>query len=577
MSENQSPKWVVEVSDKFSSGVSHAFILHGNVSDYVFCGISVRSYLVKMLASREVIAFYNRSSGISFPVESMRDEFMKIVGLSGEDNSEMSEVLAALGGGSQASGGDLPTNPGSALPLLERFLRESPEGSAAVVVEYAETIVPDGDVAVMSPDDRTNLVTVVRWGRDPKIQANGNVVFLVTENLISVNQAIRAAASKFEAIEIPFPNSDDRKGFVDFYLSENPVDMEMTAVSLANLTAGLSLVHIEDIFLRAEIEGVLSVDLVKERKDSIVSSEFGDVIEIVDPEYGFERIGGLEHVKNFFRKSVIRPMREGNLGRVPMGVLMTGPAGTGKSAVAVAVAKESGVNFVVLNLARILGQYVGNSERNLEKALRVIKSMSPTIVFIDEIDQSISRGSGGDSGVSNRIFKRLLEFMSDTGNRGRVMFLAATNRPDLMDAALRRPGRFDKKVPFLVPNEREREAIFQVMTGVYGVDVSGIPVEAISNTSGWTGAEIEAAVVKASELVYDEDLFPMDAIVEATRRLSPSTSDIEFMTMLAIQETNDIDLLPEEWRERAKDRKAVEKAVEENRPAEDRRRGGRSL
>ena len=142
---------------------------------------------------------------------------------------------------------------------------------------------------------------------------------------------------------------------------------------------------------------------------------------------------------------------------------MTGPAGTGKSAVAEAVAHEAGVNAVVLNLARILGQYVGNSERNLEKALQAIKSLAPTIVFIDEIDQSVSRGGSGDSGVSNRIFKRLLEFMSDTGNRGQVLFLAATNRPDLLDAALRRPGRFDKKIPFLIPDESERAAIIQVM------------------------------------------------------------------------------------------------------------------
>ena len=203
-----------------------------------------------------------------------------------------------------------------------------------------------------------------------------------------------------------------------------------------------------------------------------------------------------------------------------MGVLMTGPAGTGKSAVAQAVAKESGVNAVSLNLARILGQYVGNSERNLEKALRAIKSLAPTIVFIDEIDQSVSRGGSGDSGVSSRIFKRLLEFMSDTGNRGQVVFLAATNRPDLMDAALRRPGRFDKKIPFLIPDAEERLAIFQVMAAKY--EMAGKPsAAAIDSTEGWTGAEIEAAVVKAAELIDDEDLLPEDAITAATQRLSP--------------------------------------------------------
>lgn len=576
MSENNGrPEWVKEVFNKFSSGVAHGFILHGNVSDYVVPGVSVKKYISRLLGSREIVAFYNRSEGITFATASMKEKFSEIVGLS-EKKDDFADVLSALGGGSGNSG-DLPTSPTAALPLLEKLLKSAGEGKAAVVVEFAEVIVPNGDINSMSPDDRTNLVTVLRWGRDSEIANAANPVFLISENLIDLHGSIRAASSKFEAVEIPLPSRSDRLSFIEWYCETQGSEMEMSADALSNLTAGLSLIHIEDIFLRAEIEGSVTVSLVKERKDSIVSSEFGEVIEIVDPRFGWEMIGGLDHVKNFFNRSVIRPMREGVSNRVPMGVLMTGPAGTGKSAVAEAVAKESGVNFVNLNFARILGQYVGNSERNLEKALRAIKSLSPTIVFIDEIDQSVKRGEGGDSGVSSRLFKRLLEFMSDTGNRGRVMFLAATNRPDLMDAALRRPGRFDKKVPFLVPNEIERSAIFSVMARKFEIGDVEVSGSAVKETQGWTGAEIEAAVVKAAELIYDENLSAENAIVEAVRRLSPSTSDIEFMTALALAECNDLDLLPAEYRERAKDRKAVEAQVENLRPADDRRRGGRSL
>ncbi len=176
---------------------------------------------------------------------------------------------------------------------------------------------------------------------------------------------------------------------------------------------------------------------MRERKQDIIASEYAAVLEILEPSFGWEAIGGLEHVKRFFHRSVILPMAQANTRRIPMGVLMTGPAGTGKSVVAEAVAREAGVNAVVLNLARILGQYVGNSERNLEKALQAIKSLAPTIVFIDEIDQSVSRGGSGDSGVSSRIFKRLLEFMSDTGNRGQV---ALSGRHQPSRSARRRPA-----------------------------------------------------------------------------------------------------------------------------------------
>jgi transitional endoplasmic reticulum ATPase len=183
---------------------------------------------------------------------------------------------------------------------------------------------------------------------------------------------------------------------------------------------------------------------------------------------------------------------------------------------------------------------------------------------MDEIDQSIrrGRGEGEGSGVSNRVFKRIMEFMSQTRHRGRVVFLAATNRPDLMDAALRRPGRFDKKIPFLIPGEEERKEIFKVMSRKYGgLTLSHIPEEVINYTKGWTGAEIEAAVIKAVELKEDEGLPFTEALVEAVQRVRPSTADIEMMTRLAIEETNDIDLLPNEYKRMLKVNKQMVERV----------------
>lgn len=224
------------------------------------------------------------------------------------------------------------------------------------------------------------------------------------------------------------------------------------------------------------------------------------------------------------------------------------------------------MNCVILNPAKIFGQFVGNTERNLDRALRAIEAMSPVLVFIDEIDQAVSRGGTGDSGVSNRVFKRLLEFMSDTTHRGKVVFLAATNRPDMIDAALRRPGRFDKKIPFLVPEREERASIFSVMARRYGLGEVKVSKAVLDGTENWTGAEIEAATVKASELVEDENLKPAEALNEAVKRFRPSTSDIEFMTLLAVKECNDMDLLPPKYREQMKDRAVLESRIEQLQP-----------
>lgn len=549
------PKWVETLLKKYTSGIAHAFILHFNVHDYVVPGVPLQAYLSKLLVSRDVIAFYNLAEGITFPTPSMRDKFINTVGLNNTAN-DPNDPLAAL---MELQGGqdELPRAPGQALLALERLLKS--ETKSAVIIEAAEAVIPNGDIATMSPSDRTNLVTIARWGRDPQIMAQGNIVILITENLSDIHPTIRAASSKYESIEISLPDEAARREFIETLWKPEYV----TPQEAARLTAGLSLIHIEDVFLRAEAEGALSHALISERKKEIIATEFGEVLEIMEPRFGWEMIGGLEYVKDFFTRSVIRPMREGRYNRVPMGVLMTGPAGTGKTAVAEAVAFEAGVNFVILNLARILGQYVGQSERNLEKALRAIESLAPCGVFIDEIDQAVNRGSSGDSGVSNRIFKRLLEFMSDTGHRGRIIFLAATNRPDLMDAALRRPGRFDKKIPFLVPDETEREAIFKVMLRKYDLDETDIPDECVQKTEGWTGAEIEAAVVKAAEVMEDRSLDLEDALVYAVNAITPSTADIEFMTYLAIRECNDKDLLPPQYRSLLNDRKALEAKIAE--------------
>lgn len=551
-------KWIEELHAKYTSGVAHAFLLHFNVHDFVAPNMPARQYLSKLLIGSadnplmDLVVFYDRAHGFSFPMESMKQNCIELLEL----DQAMDPMLAALNGGAEP---ELPTAPAEALPMLDRLLHCA---NVAVIIEAAETIVPESPIGTMAPEDRDALVTISSWGRDPQIAAYGNIVILLTENQTDIHSQIRAASAKFESIMLDIPTEAQRAEYIDTLKTSYDFEWDITPEQLARATAGLSLIHIQDILLRAAQVGALTFSLVKERKDDIIRSEY-EVIEIMEPTHGWEAIGGLERVKQFFNRSVIDPIKAGNNKRVPMGILMTGPAGTGKSIVAEAVAKESGINAVNLNMARILGQYVGNSERNLEKALQAIKSLAPTIVFIDEIDQSVSRGESGDSGVGSRIFKRLLEFMSDTSNRGQVVFLAATNRPDLMDAALRRPGRFDRKIPFLIPDADEREAIFLVMADKYEIGATHIPYEAIDNCEGWTGAEIEAAIVKASELIEDEDLDPSTAILQAVYRLSPSTADIDFMTQLAIKECNDMDLLPPRYQESLLERDARKTPTQE--------------
>lgn len=570
---NNNPRWWDELLVK--TRIAHSFILHFNTIDYASPEAPIRlpTYLAKKLSQCEIVAVYSLNRGVTIPFEPMKQKALEILGLANKDQGSNDPTLDALrlvGAAPAADEQELPRSPIDALPLLDKLLRiprtqgdgDTPPPMAAVIIERAELIVPDADLATMSLEDRTALATIVKWGTDAEIEKAGNPIILIVGTLADLHKELRTARNRFEAIEVPLPDFGARRRYIERYMNERGqfvLDDGLTIEAVANATAGLSLIQVEDILLRAEGTGVLTSDLIWGRKQSIIKTEFGDVLEILDPRFGFDDIGGFEYIKEFFLRNVIRPIREGRKKRVPMGVLMTGPAGTGKSIMAEAVAKEAGVNAVRLHIGgQITPKWQGEGERNLEKALRAIAGLAPTLVFIDEIDQGVKRGDdGGSSQQDQRIFQRLLEFMADTSHRGEIVFLAATNRPDLMDAALRRPGRFDKKVPFLISSRGERDAIFRVMARRYlGQEVEA-PDEVLDSTEGWTGAEIEAAVVKAAEIVEDENVEPTWALSQAVQRLSPSTADIQLMTLLAVAECNDRDLLPPKYREMLDDRAAL--------------------
>ena len=150
---------------------------------------------------------------------------------------------------------------------------------------------------------------------------------------------------------------------------------------------------------------------------------------------------------------VAENIREGRRNRVPMGILFTGPMGTGKTFVAEAFAKECGLTTIKLKNFR--SKWVGATEGNLERILSVIQAIGQIIVIIDEGDRAFGGGDGdGDGGTCSRVIGRIKEFMSDTENRGRVLFVLMTNRPDKLDVDIKRAGRLDRKIPFLYPQTR---------------------------------------------------------------------------------------------------------------------------
>lgn len=575
----QTPNFIASLIEKYRAAIAHVFLLHFNVNDYVVSRIPLKTYLAGLFRKKELIVYYDRSGGIRFATAGMEEKARKLLGLDAEPDEALVALQAVTG--NSGKGLPLPKQPRDALVFLEKLLRlKRPEDNApvgvVVIIEYAESLVPNGDMAGMSPEDRDNIITIRRWARDGEIQASGNLVILLAENLTEVHISLRTASSRIEAIQVPLPDYQERLEFIREMLAPDqgrePVRLDgMTPEEFARISAGLSKVHLEDIELRAaDNSGIITSAFVKERKQEIIASEFAEVLEMLEPNFGFEAIGGLEHVKRFFREEIVTPIKEGRFAQVPMGVGLFGPPGTGKTAIMMAAAKESGFNAVLLNLSKILGSYVGSSEKNLEKALAAIDALVPVFVFIDEADQvGIGRNQQDNTGVGNRLFKRLLEYMSDTRHRGKVVFFLASNRPDLLDAALKRPGRLDAKIPFLVPGDSEREEIFKAVSRKYGYALEvGNWVEPVAQTKGWTGAEIEATLNKAIRNAWKNGrnaITDVD-IAHALWAIRPSTGEIEFQTLLAVRECNDKDLLPPNYQAELDDRSGLEKKIDDLAP-----------
>lgn len=537
------PAWAQQLKNRYVSGASSLFVLHGNVHDLVpYAGryLPLRDFLAAMLGrSKEVVCFYDVASGLTFAEKGMDESFRLAV--------NARRMLSARAQLPEA----LPRDPYRLFPWMETFIRD-PSQHGAFIVEYAETVVPDGDVSFMGEQDRAMRVTMQRWSNDPGVMATDNIIVLVTENFADLDRTVRSAP-RLAAIEIPLPGEAERRAFVDHVLvSEGTVGMG--AARLAAGTAGLSCFQLENLVREVRIDdGKVTPELITQIKRRAIEQECFGLVEFVESAHDFSVVGGLEPIKAALKR-VVDSVRKGEHSRVPMGILIVGPMGTGKSFVMEAFANEC--EMTTLKLKNFRDKWVGSTEGNLEKILTIVKALGNTLVVIDEGDRSVGgqNPGDGDGGVDSRVIARLKEFMSDTSHRGSIIFAMMTNRPDKLDADMKRPGRFDLKLPFFPPQtEEERVAITKALLRKNKIKHKIADYGALTEPlAGMTGAEIEAMLLsslnfaeeRGSTVVTDEDM------VAALDDYIPSQDQamMKYMELLAVFEASSRKLLPERYR-----------------------------
>ncbi|MEE9376525.1 MAG: CDC48 family AAA ATPase [Candidatus Lokiarchaeia archaeon] len=217
----------------------------------------------------------------------------------------------------------------------------------------------------------------------------------------------------------------------------------------------------------------------------------------------YEDVGGLDREIQRVREMVELPLRHPSLFKrlgidPPKGVLLRGPPGCGKTLLAKAVANESEAHFISINGPEIMSKFYGESEKKLRKIFIEAEEKSPAIIFIDEIDAIAPKRETVTGEVERRVVAQLLALMDGLHGRGKVIVIGATNRPNSLDAALRRPGRFDREIEIKVPNEKGRREVFQIHTRNMPLDKKISLKEFSQITHGFVGADISAVCREAA-------------------------------------------------------------------------------
>lgn len=573
------PPWADELKRRYLAGEAGLFLLHGNVHDGVPHEGALRPFVdyvhdVVLAAKPQRYELALRHAGLK-----RRGEQTKPI----EQGDSLLEGMANL------------------------ELRMRAGEGFALVLPHAGDLVPNAETTFLSTDERGLLEIFHDWSLSGLLLQRNHIVVLLCASLSELHPSLNTNP-RIAAIEVPLPDEAARRQLVTQSAPHMPAEQQAL---VAKHTAGLRLLEIDSIVAerpaaglpeearkalalqllgdapdaqqRAELyAGVTAgktreeiaflilghsapkpdadpldamLAIIGERKREIIQRSCGDLIEFLDPSYGLDAVGGYDQIKAELMK-IADTIRTGDRKLAPMGLLAVGPMGVGKTFVIKAFLREAGLPGVVLKNFR--SKWVGSTESNLERVLKIIRAMSPIALVIDEGDRSFgSGGEGGetDGGTSSRVIARIKDFMSDPDNRGHVLTILMTNRPDKLDVDIKRPGRLDRKIPFFyADNADDRLRIVRVILKRNGAELTdeagAMLIESLQSLDGYSNADLEAIALLALDLARAENVaFGVPHVRQAIADFIPPqhTDTIQLMELLAVQESSRRSLLPERF------------------------------
>jgi AAA+ superfamily predicted ATPase len=571
------PAWYEEIGRHFLSGSSHFFILHGNVDDVVaekdddgkVRVEAVTDFLARRaFGAYDLVLHYDLGRGLRLHPAGNRDR-----------ETRMRDYLGSTWPGVTRP----PQEPTPLFRLLDRLVTrlvdEAETGlgrRAAFLFDYAELLAP------AEGREPEHLAALLNWARSPKVRAAHIVILLLTTGLSRIHTTLVGSGYSTE-IRLPLPDRDTRKRFIEVLYP----DRASEADRLAGLTSGLTLMNLGNLVRMtgwtapveekasggplprvlgdlalppaeppaldgptpSEPSGAAGDAELMRLKKQLIEAQTPGLLEFVEPKMTLDLVAGHHAAKTRLAQDA-RLVAEGQLEAVPMGYLLSGPVGSGKTFLATCYAGSVGIPSVTLKNFR--SKYVGETEANLERILGVLKELGPVAVIIDEADAAVGdRNQEGDAGTSSRVFAQLAGQMGDTRQRGKTIWFLLTCRPDLLPIDLKRQGRCEEHIPLFYPETtEERREMFQAMAKKLGLDIGPDQIPDLPTDRSLSGADIESLLTRARrEALVTQRPLDKALLSETLARFHSARSpEHELQILAAVLECSDHLYLPDVFR-----------------------------